>query len=308
MAMNDACVQCGNPLPAGARHCIRCGYPVAVPTAAVGQRASRKPWLVLAVLAPIAILVGATAVYVAAGALGPPAASPTNPAVAVVATATSPIATSTSSPSPNPSSAPPAPTPTAAPTPEPTPVLTPEPTPVPTPEPTPVPTPEPTPTATPTPEPTPTPTPHLNNQQQLLAAIPEWLRPACKKSTSSDPSIIGYSVVLQCDVKTDQVLNVRYWLYPDVGSLSDEWTRRMNALSAKGYPTGQGDCWNGVEGQSTHARGDMQCDVYQADGSLEVRWDDLDHLIYAVVNGEPGDIASLVAWWSQNAVLDGTTP
>jgi Protein kinase domain len=141
--------------------------------------------------------------------------------------------------------------------------------------------------------------------QRLLAVIPAPLRSSCVKSSSIEPSITGYLVVIQCNLDTPQVLDLRYWLYPDVASVDDEWQRRMAALTSGGLPTADGNCWNGKQGQTTHARGSLQCDI-PTDGTLEVRWSDRRDLVYAVVNGKPGDLKALVRWWSTNAVLDGT--
>ena len=142
--------------------------------------------------------------------------------------------------------------------------------------------------------------------QRLVAVIPSGIRSACVKATSSEPSITGYLVVIQCNLGTSQVLDVRYWLYPDAASVADEWARRMAALKAAGLPTTDGNCWNGRQGQTTHARGSLQCDIYPTDGTLEVRCSDQRDLVYAAVTGYPGDLKALVQWWSANAVLDGT--
>lgn len=150
----------------------------------------------------------------------------------------------------------------------------------------------------------PTPTP-LTALQRLMAVIPAGMT-HCAKASSIESSISGYLVVVQCDLDTTQVLDVRYWLYPDAASVDDQWTRRMAALKAAGLPTADGNCWNGKQGQTTHARGSLQCDIYPTNATLEVRWSDQRDLVYAVVNGKPGDLRALVQWWSANAVLGGT--
>ena len=152
-------------------------------------------------------------------------------------------------------------------------------------------------------------TPRISRLEALMALIPSSLQPYCSKSASHDPSISGYGAIVECDLTSDLVVFVRYWSYPDAASLDDQWSRRMAALAVKGFPVGTGDCWTGQPGETSHALGRLQCDVYPTDQELELRWTDRRSLIYGTVDGKAGvDIASLTQWWSQNAVLGGTSP
>ncbi len=49
-AVNAACRECGNPLPAGARFCNECGSPAVAPTGAARRGGSMLPWALTGVL------------------------------------------------------------------------------------------------------------------------------------------------------------------------------------------------------------------------------------------------------------------
>ena len=129
----------------------------------------------------------------------------------------------------------------------------------------------------------------------------------CHRNTATDTAVYGFDATLQCDVNSSGVSYIRFWSYGSRSALRDEWDRRVADLALNGYPTNDGDCWNGIEGLSQHAWGDMQCDI-DSHNARQVRWDDLDHLVYGVLHADTGDLASVVDWWSQNAILHGTSP